>query len=395
MRRYSLVFKNCFLKNVWLLPLLTALVLAIPSLSQAKGPPAGKGGGGGVTTTYSGDATAVDITLNTFLLGETRIVLSDTGQLDAGGGMIEKGLSESLQTGLVDIGVSVLSTSVTGSGDLTHANATVVGLELSVLDALTVSASVLQANATTQCLAGDVEASGGSHIAQLVINGQDISVTGAPNQTVSIPGVASIVINEQIQSGSTMETNALHIELLGDGEPLLGLLDLGLERLLSADIIISHAKAGISCGDTFVCPVKDFVTGGGQIEVAGGKISFGMVGGFKANGLSGHFNAVDHRSGGPHIKAGTVSAYTLVDAVTRELDYGCSGTADSTCTVTVADRGEPGINDSLAIESGTYSEAGTLARGNIQLHQPGQCDASTDSGDSGGSKGKGGGGKKK
>ena len=381
------------LNILWLLPAVIALALIIPSTTQAKGPPPGKGGGGSLTTTYSGDATAVDITLNTVLLGETRIVLSDTGQLDASGGMIEKGLSESVQTGLVDLGVSVLSTSVTGSGDLTHANATVVGLELSVLDALTVSASVLQANASTQCLSGEVNAQGDSHIAQLVINGEDIIVTGEPNQTISIPGVASVIINEQIISGRTIETNALHISLLEEDEPLLGLIDLGLDTLVSADVVISHAKAGITCGDTYVCPVNDFVTGGGQLDVAGGTLSFGMVGGLKPNGLSGHFNAVDHRSGGPHIKAGSVSDYTLIDDVTRELAYGCSGTNSSTCLVTVSDRGEPGVNDSLAIESGNYSEAGTLARGNIQLHKPGQCDAG-DGGDSGGGKGNGKGKKK-
>ena len=389
MRRFLLV-----LKTLCLLPLVTAMVLAIPSMTQAKGPPAGKGGGGGgQATTYSGDATAVDITLNTFLLGETKIVLSDTGQLDASGGMIEKGLSEQLQTGLVDLGVSILSTSVTGSGDLTHANATVVGLDLSVADALTISASVLQADSSTQCLSGDVSAEGASHIAQLVINGHDIMISGAPNQTVNIPGVASIIINEQIFAGNTVETNALHVKVLNDDEPVLGLLDLGLDHLLSAEVIISHTKAGITCGDTFVCPVKDFVTGGGQLEVAGGKLSFGMVGGLKPNGLSGHLNVVDHRSGGPHIKGSSVSEYTVIDEVTRELVYGCSGTGDGTCTVTVADRGEPGVNDSFAIQSGVYSEAGTIARGNIQLHQPGQCDDGGSDGD-GGTKGKGNGKKK-
>lgn len=377
------------LKNLLLLPLMSAVVLSIPLISQAKGPPAGKGGGGGgVATAYSGDATAVDITLNTLLLGESKVVLSDTGQLDASGGQIEEGINGAVHTGIVDLDVSILSASVTGSGDLTHANATVVGLQLTVGGALTISASVLQANATTQCVSGDVNAEGDSHIAELVINGQEITITGEPNQTVNIPGVTSIVINEQIVNGSTIETNALHVTLL-DGSPLLGLLDLGLDRLLSADVVISHAKAGITCGDTFVCPVKDFVTGGGQLEVAGGKISFGMVGGLKPKGLSGHFNAVDHRAGGPHIKAGSVSNYLILDEVTRELTYNCSGTNDSTCLVTVADNGEPGINDTLAIQSGNYSEAGTIARGNIQLHQPGQCGTSTDDDSSGGGNGKG------
>lgn len=127
---------------------------------------------------------------------------------------------------------------------------------------------------------------------------------------------------------------------------------------ISADVVISHARAGITCGDTFVCPVKDFVTGGGQLDVAGGRLSFGMVGGLKANGLSGHFNGVDHRSGGPHIRAHELSDYVLVDALTRRLDYVCDGTGNSLCRVTVTDAGEPGRADHFAIMSGGYAESG-------------------------------------
>ncbi len=304
--------------------------------------------------------------------------------LDASGGMREAGLNAVAETGLVNVSASVLSASVTGSGDLTHASATVVGLEVSVLSLLNISASVLQANANTQCASDSVSTSASSHLAGLSINGKAIVVSGKPNQTVSIDGLASVIINEQIIEENTVVTNALHVKLL-DNHLIYG--------ALSADVVISHAAAGITCGDTFVCPVKDFVTGGGQLDVAGGRLSFGMVGGLKPNGLSGHFNAVDHRSDGPHIKGTTVSSYSFVDDLTRRLVYGCTGTTNSNCTVTVSDHGEPGINDTLSIQSGAYSEAGTLARGNIQLHKPGQCDGSTSDG---GGKGNGNGkGKKK
>ena len=368
------------------LPVLTACLLLAP-LAEAKGPPPGKGGGGGdaVTTTYSGEATAVDITLKTFLLGETRVVLNNTGMLDASGGMREKGISAVAETGLVNVGADILSASVVGSGDMTHAQSTVVGLDVSVLGLLTVSAAVLEAQAQTHCTDEGVATSGSSRLVGLRINGYDIQVSGHPNQTVDIPGLARVVINEQIIDQNTVVTNALHISLL-DNHLLYG--------AISADVVISHARAGITCGDTFVCPVKDFVTGGGQLDVAGGRLSFGMVGGLKANGLSGHFNGVDHRSGGPHIRAHELSDYVLVDALTRRLDYVCDGTGNSLCRVTVTDAGEPGRADHFAIMSGGYAESGLLSRGNLQLHKPGQCAAQDDGGGKGGGNG-GGKGKKK
>ena len=226
------------------LPVLTACLLLAP-LAEAKGPPPGKGGGGGdaVTTTYSGEATAVDITLKTFLLGETRVVLNNTGMLDASGGMREKGISAVAETGLVNVGANILSASVVGSGDMTHAQSTVVGLDVSVLGLLTVSAAVLEAQAQTLCIDQDVVTSGSSRLVGLRINGYDIQVSGHPNQTVEIPGLASVVINEQIIDQNTVVTNALHISLL-DNHLLYG--------AISADVVISHARAGITCGDTFV-----------------------------------------------------------------------------------------------------------------------------------------------
>lgn len=374
MRRSLLLYES----RRWL-ALLAACLLLAPAV-YAKGPPPGKGGGGGdaVTTTYSGEATAVDITLNTFLLGETRVVLNNTGMLDAGGGMREKGVSAVAETGLVNVSANILTASVVGSGDMTHAQAMVVGLDVSVLGLLTVSAAVLDAEAETRCTDQGVTTTGASRLVGLRINGYDIQVSGHPNQTIDIPGLASVVINEQIIEQNTVVTNALHITLLDDHL---------LYGAVSADVVISHARAGITCGDTFVCPVKDFVTGGGQLDVAGGRLSFGMVGGQKANGLSGHFNAIDHRSGGPHIRAHELSDYLLVDVLTRQLDYVCEGTGNSLCRVTVTDAGEPGRADDFAILSGGYAESGLLSRGNLQLHKPGQC-AAQEGGGKGGGKGK-------
>ena len=69
--------------------------------------------------------------------------------------------------------------------------------------------------------------SGGSLVENFAINGVPIPVTGAPNQTVSIPG-GQVVINEQMVSPAGTTVNALHATVVG-----------------VADVVIASATAGI------------------------------------------------------------------------------------------------------------------------------------------------------
>ncbi|MDX1804010.1 MAG: choice-of-anchor P family protein [Alcanivorax sp.] len=371
------VYKNAFSYGVLFL-LATVILMASP-VTQAKGPPAGKGGGGGggsvTTTQYSGSATALNVSLDTALLGHTSVVLSDAGMLDAGGGIQENSLVTVNQSGLVTVQATILGASTVGSGDLAHSQATIVGLHVNVLGLLDISATVLQSNAQMQCTADGSVPTGSSVLAGLSINGQSINISGQPNQGINIDGIASIVVNEQITDANAITVNALHVKLL-DSTLLTG--------LVSADVVVSHAVAGILCGDTANCPVKDFITGGGRLQLDGGTLSFGMVGGLKANGLSGHFNAVDHRDG-THITAHTLNDYQSVDSVTRQLTYDCNG-VNSPCVITASDRGEPGSNDELTIDSSDYYANSRLIGGNLQLHTP-NCGSTGSSG--GGGKGHG------
>jgi len=70
--------------------------------------------------------------------------------------------------------------------------------------------------------------SGSSDVENLVINGAFITVTGAPNQTISIPG-GQVTINEQKTSPGGTTVNALHIVVTG-----------------VADVVMASATAGIS-----------------------------------------------------------------------------------------------------------------------------------------------------
>jgi len=71
--------------------------------------------------------------------------------------------------------------------------------------------------------------SGTSYIDNLSINGIPVAVTGAPNQTIWVPG-GQVIINEQtISSTGTAVVNALHVAITG-----------------VADVVIASATAGIS-----------------------------------------------------------------------------------------------------------------------------------------------------
>ncbi|MBA4121828.1 MAG: hypothetical protein H0X72_05110 [Acidobacteria bacterium] len=62
-----------------------------------------------------------------------------------------------------------------------------------------------------------------------------VAITGQPNQTVNLPGGGTVIINEQIRTGSgnsaSITANGLHIIIPG-----------------VADVIISSAHSDISCG---------------------------------------------------------------------------------------------------------------------------------------------------
>jgi hypothetical protein len=188
---------------------------------------------------FSGEATVLDATVLDSLLN---ITLVHAGPLPPQGG-------SDIET-LLSLNVPVLLTSKTasastvGAGNQSNSQATVENLSLNVLNLVKVSATVIDAMATAKCNNGSASVSGGSLITHLQINGSYITVTGEPNQRISLPllGV-TIIINEQskVLTSNTgdVDVNALHIIV----EDPLG-LDLDI-----ADVRISHAHADINCGN--------------------------------------------------------------------------------------------------------------------------------------------------
>ncbi|HEX4628823.1 MAG TPA: choice-of-anchor P family protein [Gemmatimonadales bacterium] len=314
-------------------------------------------------TSYSGRATVLQATV----LGIST-TLVDAGPLPPEGGAQDASLVNASVPGLLT--AEVLHAATIGQGNASRSEASVAEVALTVAGN-TISAGFLEARATAMCTDNGATASGSSDIAALSVNGQTITVSGAPNQTVTLPAGGEVIINEQTSAGQgDITVNALHVIVPG-----------------VADVVISSAHADITCQPNPPpppppgCTPADFVTGGGWITgtPSAAKANFGVGGGIKHGAFWGHLTYIDHGSGGPQVKGTGVTGYTA-DATSPTMRH-IQGTAEVngqsgfTYLVDVADNGEPGRNDTFTIRlSGggySYSAGGTLdGGGNIQLHAP-------------------------
>ena len=215
---------------------------------------------------------------------------------------------------------------------------------------------------------------GSSQIQGLVINGTAVNVTGTANQVVTFAG-GTVVINAQVTSSAGSESKISVASLF-----------ITLDGCFTGPI--GFAEAAISCGTKTPPPPPPpapggtnapcgKITGGGFIigTPSGAKGSFGVSGGIRRGQFWGHLNYIDHGTG-MHVKSTAVTGFTVIDAVTRQIDYnvdidGAAGTA----TVICADNGEPGRDDIFDITLSTgYHAGGDLGGpghggGNIQLHK--------------------------
>jgi hypothetical protein len=337
-----------------LVGLLGTVTLANPS--SGKGNPGSGGGEGKGNVIFSGQAYVVkasvpDLGINT--------VISDTGGLPGSGGALEASLLDVSLPGLLTAEVAHAST--VGQGDRSRSEASVANLNLGV-GGNSIAADFLMARAMAVCGATPT---GSSEIANLVVNGQTITVGTQPNQTVNLPN-GKIVINEQTASSSqtgnsSITVNALHVTI---NDLTGGVL---------ADVIIASAHADIDCKGKPACTGGDFVTGGGWIvPPSGARGNFGVAGGVKNNGFWGHLEYQDHGSG-LKVHGTGVTAYVVTGATMRHIEGTAevNGQPGFTYQVDVADNGEPGRQDTFAITlSSGYTAAGSLPGGNIQLHQP-------------------------
>ena len=309
---------------------------------------------------FGGYATGVEVTIPA--TGTT--IRAATGTLPPSGGTVEASLLTttipgSLTGGAVTLSAGTLHSAAVGLA-ATNAEASMESLNLTI-SSNQITADFLMARSKASCGPGPA-VTGSSQVANLVINGQTITVTGAANQTVALPN-GTAIINEQLPTvaGSIgkLNVNALHVTTTDTvtGQQL-------------ADVLLAAVDAEITCQPAD--PGGLSTTGGGWIPVFSAKGTFGIVGAIPSGGIAmGHIVFTDHFANV------TVQSTSIISVTTNTITCTTTITANGndnlgpvTITVDVTDAGEPGTSDTFSITTERTSASGTLAGGNIQVHRP-------------------------
>jgi len=177
---------------------------------------------GASPSTVTGQATAAQVVVLGLLGTATTSTLGSTGISGANSesdlGQASGSIPSFVNAETISAAAYSYANEVESEASLENLGLTVAGIEITA-DSIIARASQASGAAGT----------GLSTISNLAINGVPINVSGAPNQTVAIPG-GQLVINEQtISSNGTTVVNALHATVNG-----------------VADVVIASAKAGIS-----------------------------------------------------------------------------------------------------------------------------------------------------
>ena len=332
------------MKKLLLLSTLTA-VLSLTHISSA------------VAQTFGGYATGAQVTVPA--TGTT--IRAATGSLPPSGGTVDASLlvgdiPSSLTGGAVSLSAGVVHSAASG---LTAANSDSSMADVSLtISGNQITADFLMARSAASCPAA---VTGSSEVVSLVINGQAVVVTGAPNQTVTLAN-GTVVINEQSSSvgggNGTLTVTTLHVSTHDavTGQPL-------------ADALLATVNAEIQCSGGGPSTATS-TTGGGWISDAG-KETFGFAANMDGGSASGHLEYNDHGSG-LTLHSILIATVTTVDCTTT-----ITGTANTNTgaqvdfRVDVTDNGDPGRNDTFTISAagGTHARTGVLGSGNIQVHE--------------------------
>src|SRR3989449_6253208 len=333
-------------------------------------------------TSFSGRAFVLQTTAP--LVGT--LTLADTGPLPSQGGELDASL---LQANTPLAQAEVLSAFTTGFGSTAQSEASVANIVLLPGSPNQITADFVRADTTATCNG----VSGSSELVNLKVGGQTIVVAGTPNQTVIIPGVLTLVINEQTSSSSG-GTNSITVNAID------------LTTIDGIRIIISSASSDVTCVTTTATTTTvtatvtttvttttttsqtqtttsqrvDFMTGGGFIIVNGAHANFGFNAGYKPGKttVSGQLTYIDHGTG-MKAKATSIDRYYNPNGSTGTTrtfsgQAEVNGVSGFYFTVTVTDNGEPGKgNDYFSITltgpNFYYHQGGTLGGGNIELHK--------------------------
>ncbi|MGH7255217.1 MAG: choice-of-anchor P family protein [Nitrospirales bacterium] len=184
-----------------------------------------------VTNTTSSTTSTLTDTTST-LTGTIGTVLGTTTVL-SGTGTLVAGTSDALQASELTAGVpslltgEVLHAVTIGYPDQIDSEASLAALALNVAG-INIGADFVMARALAAINATPI---GTSNIDSLSINGVPFSVTGEPNQMISVAGGVVVLNEQQTLPDGTLVVNALHAIVSG-----------------VADVVVGSAMAGYSGG---------------------------------------------------------------------------------------------------------------------------------------------------
>lgn len=148
------------------------------------------------------------------------------------------GVAGILTTGVITDTTADISTPATGQ-EIATSSSTVNTLSLlggAITATLVRSVATSTSNGTTA-----TSSSAGTTFTNLVIAGNPVAANPAANTVIAIPGVGSVIVNEQIPTGNGTMTTGLTVNALHVTVTTAGLLPVG------ADIVVASARSGASC----------------------------------------------------------------------------------------------------------------------------------------------------
>jgi len=185
---------------------------------------------------YSGRATGFNGTLTAAGAKKT-LVLADVAMACTG-----TAREETVSTVSNPLPLGVAAKTVTaytiGRDDVAATHSGMEELHINLADGFTLDATGLQSRSEVRCDESTfrITKDGGSEVGSLTINGERYAYSGAPNETYEIPGVATVIVNEQLNPTSKeLIVNALHIKVADPSYPAYG------------DIVVAHSRSKLTC----------------------------------------------------------------------------------------------------------------------------------------------------
>jgi len=149
------------------------------------------------------------------------VIVGDTGELPPNGGSLSDNVVSAFASAN---GQTASATSVncatSGISMVAQSSSEIQGLVVDLSQGLltaTLTASVVSVQSLATCT--DLNAQ--TTISGLAVGGVAVAVTGQANQSVQIPGIATLVINEQVFGAGEVTVNAMHLTLLDGTECII------------------------------------------------------------------------------------------------------------------------------------------------------------------------------